>query len=470
MFNKIIALASTIALTVWAVRAQEPTTPLTLTLEQAQQYATEHNYTLQNATLEIRKAEANKWKTLSTMLPQVKVGFDYQNMCGYEMNVGGMGGSSSLGSMMPDSMSIGGTSFPVSFHFPETPSSGGSTGIVMNPNGTFSLTASIAVTGAQIVGTMINNLAIRMADISQKQSVQSTRSDVTNSYVSILVMEQTMKLLDSSLNNLQRLYDITKESVRVGVAEQIDADKLSVQLATLKNSISTTDRTLKLLRNSLILQLGANVNTEITLSTPLEKILNIQKATDLLSHNFNMENNYSYQLLKQNEELTRKQLTLAWMDFVPTVSAYYQYSSKTYFGKSEGFNMTPPNMIGASISLPIFESGTRIANIKAAKIALQETLNSKQQAEDALQLQFRQLRSNLINAIESYQIQRQNVSVTQRVFDNTSIKYQYGRASSLELTTASSDIITAQSNYIQAVLNVVEAQVALEDLLCEQSE
>ena len=65
------------------VTAHAQSTVMRLSLEEAQQYAVEHNYALQNAALNIKKAEASRWQTLSTMLPQVKAGFDYQNMCGY---------------------------------------------------------------------------------------------------------------------------------------------------------------------------------------------------------------------------------------------------------------------------------------------------------------------------------------------------------------------------------------------------
>ena len=156
---------------------------------------------------------------------------------------------------------------------------------------------------------------------------------------------------------------------------------------------------------------------------------------------------------------------MAWMDFTPTLSAYYQYSAKTYFGKDEGFNMTPPNMVGASISIPLFTTGTRYAKVRAAKIDYQEALNSKQQAEDGLHVQYNQLCYDVINALETYLIQKDNLDVTKRVFNNTAEKYRYGHASNLEVTNASTDIITAQSNYIQAVMSVVNAEVALENLL-----
>ena len=440
--------------------AQEKST-LNLTLGEAQDYAVQHNYALQNAALDVKKAEATRWQTLASMLPQVKACFDYQNMCGYEMN---LGGRTSISSMMPDSITIGGVTMPISF--PSTGSDDNtSSAIPMNPSGTFSITASIALTGAQIVGTLLNDIAIDMANITQRQSEQTTRANVKTAYTSILIMEQTVALLDSSLQNMQQLLATTEASVRAGATEQVNADKIKVQVASMQNSLNSTKRSLTMLYNSLTLLLGADVDTKLQLTTPLQQVLDVDQAAKLTMGGFRIEDNYNYQLLQQSENLAQKQMTLAWMDFTPTLSAYYQYSDKTYFGKDAGFNMTPPNMIGASISLPLFQSGSRMAKIKSAKIDYQETLNSKQQAEDGLRVQYNQLCYDLVSAIESYNIQRENLDVTRRVFRNISEKYTYGRASNLEVTNASTDILTAQSNYIQAVMSVVQAQVALENLL-----
>ena len=451
------------AMTLAATAQNDATTEKTmrLSLSEAQEYAVQHNYALQNSALDVKKAKATRWQTLSSMLPQVKAGFDYQNMCGYEMN---LGGRSSMGSMMPDSITIGGVTMPISF-----PSSGGSgstsTSIPMNPSGTFSITASIALTGAQLVGTLLNRIAIDMANVTHRQSEQTTRANVKTAYTSILIMEQTVRLLDTSLQNMQQLLETTEASVRAGASEQVNADKLKVQVATMKSSINSTERSLNMLYNSLILLLGADVNSKLQLTTPIEQVLDVDYAAQLTMGGFHIEDNYNYQLLQQSERLARKQLTLAWMDFTPTISAYYQYSDKTYFGKDAGFNMTPPNMIGASVSLPLFQSGTRVAKIKGAKIDYQKNLNSKLQAEDGLRVQYNQLCYDLVSAIESYNIQRENLDVTRRVFRNVSEKYTYGRASNLEVTNASTDILNAQSNYIQAVMSVVKAQVALENLL-----
>ncbi|MBR5831002.1 MAG: TolC family protein [Bacteroidales bacterium] len=425
--NKRVILIGLISLFVSAhiVKAQDI---LKLSVQEAEQYAIEHNRTMQNASLDIKQAKAARWQTLSSMLPQVSAGFSYQNYCGYELNMMGMP-------------------------------------IPMNPSGTFNTTVSMALTGAQVVGTMLANLSIEMADITKQQTEQSISKSVRSVYLSILVMEKTVSLLDSSLVNLENLERTTINAVKAGAAEQVDADQISIQVNSMKNNINSTARSLEMLYNSLQLQLGADINTKIELTGSLDDILNTDGVKSLLLESFDINNNYDYQLLKKSEELTKRQVTMSWMDFLPTISVYYQYSKLTYFGKDAGFSMTPPNMIGASVNLPIFSSGTRVAKVKEAKINLQKMQNTIKSTEDALYVQERQLRYNLVSALENYENQADNIDVSQRVFNNILTKYKYGVSSSLDVTNASNNLITAQSNYVQSVMTLLNAQIELETLM-----
>lgn len=420
-------VAFALSLQAQTTSTQEKT--LRLSLAEAQQYALEHNATMKNASLDVRKAELARWESIASLLPSVAASFDYQNMCGYKMEF------------------MSGISIP------------------MNPSGTMGITTSLGYNGAQFVGLVMSRLSREMTDISQQQSEQNINSQVKNVYTSILVMERTVQLLDSNLSNMERMEQSTLASVRVGAAEQTDADKLSVQVASLRNSINTTRRSLQMLYNSLILQLGADVDSRLVLTTPLDQLLSVDNAASLLGEGFNLHNNYNYQLMKKSEELAKQQVNMAWMNYSPTVALFHQYSSKTYFGKDEGMNMTPPNMVGLQLSWNLFQSGSRIAKVQEAKIDYEKAVNSNQQAEDALRVQYNQLRYNLITALDDYRIQDANLEVTQRVFANVSEKYKYGRASSLEVTNASTELISAQNNYIQAVMSVIQAQLELEDLL-----
>ena len=412
------------------VRSQD-TTLLNLTLKQAEQYAIEHNRTMMNAGLAAKSAEKAKWQSLATMLPQVSAGFDYQNYCGYEMRFGQNGIS-----------------------------------IPMNPSGTLAITAAVAVSGQQIVGLTLSKIATEMSNLNIEQTEMNIISQVDKIYISTLALESTNQLLRNNLKNMEDLLTMTQNAVHAGSAEQIDADKLSIQVATLQNTIKINERALEILYNSMKLQLGSGVNTKIVLTDKIDDLINVAngEAKTLLQEKFNIDDNVSYRISKKNLEMSNRQVTLAKMNILPTLSFHYSYSAKTYFGKSEGMNMTPPNLIGASLKVPLFSSLSNYSKIQQSKIENQKAENTFADMEDALLVQNKQLRFNLVSAMESYDIQQKNIDVSKRMFDNVSEKYKYGMASSLEVTNANTDIITAQSNYINALLQLVQANIELKQL------
>ena len=60
---------------------------LTLTLQEAQAYALEHNRTLKNAALDVQKAEASRWQTNTTLMPQMNATNDNANMMGFKLTM-----------------------------------------------------------------------------------------------------------------------------------------------------------------------------------------------------------------------------------------------------------------------------------------------------------------------------------------------------------------------------------------------
>ncbi len=426
--KKVIITCLAVFAAVTGFAQEADTLKLSLSLDEAKNYAVEHNRTVQNAGLSIKQAEAARWQAIASMLPQVSGSLDYTNMCGYEMNMAGMP-------------------------------------IPMNPTGSLGIQATMTVSGQQIVGSLISDLAKDMQDVAKAKTIQAIEANVTNVYVNILATQETVELLRKNMVNLETLYNMTENAVKVGAAEQIDADQLSVQVASMESAINTTDRAIEVLKSTLQLLLGVDASTEITLTNKLDDILNADEAMKLLSSELVLEDNYDYALSKQQAELAKKQVTLKAMEYVPSITGFYQYSGKTYFGEAEGMNMTPPNTVGVTVSVPIWSSGVRAAGVTEKKLAYQAAQNTLADTEDQLRVSDRQYRYDLVSAYDNYQIQKRNIEVTQRVFDNMSKKFEYGYASSLDVTNTSTNLITAQQNYIQALTSMVNAHINLKNLL-----
>lgn len=410
------------------MEAREVPATLNLSLSEAQDYAVETNRSLRNASLAVQKAYAQRWQTIASMLPQVDLSWSFTSMMGYEMNFGGMP-------------------------------------IAMNDNGTLGVTASVGINGQAIVGALLNNVAIDMQQLNLQISEDNLRANIKTSYASVLVLQNVVELLNTSLANIERMAEMTQRSVDVGAAEQTTADLIKVRANTLKNNINANLRSTQLALNALKVLLDVPAETELVLTSTLDDFLSADAVLALLGNDFILENNLSYQLLEKNVDIAKKNVHMAGWAYGPTVALAYQYSEKSYFGKSEGFNMTPPNAISLNVSMPLWSSGKRAAGVVEKKIALEEARNTFAETANNLGIQNEQLRYNLQNGYETYINEKDNMAVTQRVFESTTNKFNQGAASNLDLVNASNDLITAQSSYVQAVLTLVNAQVELEKFL-----
>ena len=406
---------------------------LSLSVEEAQDYAVKANRTLRNADLAVQQAYAQRWQTIAAMLPQVDMSWSYQNLRDSD------------------------------FSAYKTPFE--SMGLGKMSDNTLGVSASVGINGQAVVGAVLNTIAIDMQKIALEQSEENLRANVKTSYASVLVLQDVVALLDSSLQNVEKLAEMTQRSVDVGAAEQTTADQIMVRVNTLRNNINSNKRSILLAQNSLKVLLDVPVGTQLTLTSTLDDMLSAEAVLNLLGEDFILQNNLNYQSLAKNVDLAKANVHMASWAYGPTVGLAYNY---TKLGRMDGdpvFSMNPPHTIAVSVKMPLWSSGKRAAGVVEKKIALESARNTLAETTDNLGIQNQQLRFNLQNAFETYMVEKENMDVTQRVFQSTTNKYNYGATSNLELVNASNDVISAQSTYVQAVLTLVNAEVELQKFL-----
>ena len=407
---------------------------LSLSLKEAQDYAIQQNRSLKNASLAVQEAYAARWQTIASLLPSVD-------------------GSIGKNVMYDDDFKEKLINFP-----------GMAAPMSMSP-WIYGVTAAVGINGQGVVGALLNNVAIRMKKIALEKSENELRSSIMSAYVSVLALQTITGLLDSSLLNIQGLEQMTQNAVNVGAAEQTSADQIRVRVNTLKNNINAQKRNVELATNSLKVLLDVPAETELILTENMDEVLSPARVLDLLGQNFAIENNLNYQLLQQQVELAKRNVHMAGWAYGPTVSLAYQYNYRDY-GSEAGFEMmNSPHTIAFTVKMPLWSSGKRAAAVVEKKIALEEAKNTLSETSDNLEIQYRQLCFDLTNAYETYLNEKDNIEVTQRVFNSATEKFKWGASSNLELTNASNDLINAQSTYVQAMLSLINAQSELEEFL-----
>lgn len=406
----------------WIARAQEtPNGPQSLTLEQAVNFAVEHNKELQASQMNIDLRNKMIQEAISEGLPQISGSLDYTTNFNHEIE--------SFRSKLPDQSTVG-----VSI-------------------------SQLLFSGQWILGIQTSKIAKTIAAQQVTLTELDIKETVYNSYYTILVSERLMNIVKKNLENMSEVQTHTENMYKAGTAEITDVDQIRITVGQLKNSLLSMQRTVDVNYNLLRLQLGLQAGTPIELTDRLENFLTEDGFQKLSAQAFDINENSQYQLMQTQEELQKKMVGLKKWAYAPTISASYSYS---YQIKSGLFSA--PHTAGVTMSIPLFSGLQRKAQLDQEKITLDQTTLNKSLLEDQLNLQEEQYKFALKNALEDYNLQKENIIVAKKVLDNYQYKYNAGAVSSLDLTQANNNYLQAENNYTSACLTLLQAQTQLDKL------
>ncbi|HOF81399.1 MAG: TolC family protein [Bacteroidales bacterium] len=404
---------------------------LRLSLMDARAYALEYNKTMKNSNFAIDKAQYALREAISAGLPQINASADYSNALGAKISIRFQEG-------MPAAE------------------------IDIKPQSNLYLNVNqLLFSGNYIVGVQLAKLSKEFSNLGLEKTELDVITAVSDAYYAVLITEEMLSILEKNVENLQDLYRKSEPMVHVGVIEQTDLDQLSVQLTSLLNVRSASERQAELAKNLLRLQLGASIDTELILLDTLEQLIEDSALENVLFNEFNPEGNIDFRMIQQQETLTRKMVDMNKANALPTLVAFYRYTHKLL---KPDFDMSPPNMIGLQLNIPIFSSGQRYSQTQQAKVDLKTVENNKALVEDQLRITERQMRFNFQNALETFENQQKNIEVSRRVYLNLKLKYGQGMLSSLDLINADNNYLKAESDYINSMMQVLSTRLQLEKI------
>ena len=192
----------------WLLQAQSttPDTPQRLSLEEAVNFAVEHNKELQASQLDIELRNKMVLESISQGLPQINAGLDYVTYFGKKMD------------LMGTSMDMASSTV---------------TGSV----------SQLLFSGQWILGIQTSKIAKQIAAQQVDITELDIKENVYNSYYTILVSERLMKIVEENLKNMTEIQNHTENMYKVGTAEVTDVDQIKITVSQLKNSLLAMERT-----------------------------------------------------------------------------------------------------------------------------------------------------------------------------------------------------------------------------------
>ena len=411
-------------------------------LKSAQEYATRYNYDARNFKMEITAAKRRLREALANGLPKISSSFTYNN-------------NLSLATSLIPNFFEGKPEELIEVKF----------GRQHNASANIRVD-QLVFSASYIVGLQASKIYLKLAEQNLEKTQIDVKEMVTSSYYLILVSEESKRILDANLANLeQTLYEI-KERYKEGFVEATDVDQVQISVTKLKNSIQSIRRQIEIAYMLLKFQMGLDFEQEITLTDRLEDILNQVDVTDLVVKKFDLNTNINHQLLSTQEKLTELSLKNEKVQYWPTVSAYWSHTRNAMRDSFNFFDFRekwyPITIAGFKVDIPIFKSGEQRSKVQLAEIALRQTRNTKRQLSQSLLLEVSQAKINLTTAHENYLNVKENRALSKRVYDVTLIKYKEGISSSMDLIQAHNQYLAVESDYINSISELLNAKNKLD--------
>lgn len=467
MKHRIVSIMSFLTV-LWlgsSVFAQQGTTPMSFTLKEAQEYAAKNSYAVRNSNIDLVIAKKKIWETTAMGLPQVSGQLQYQDMLDIPTTLLPDFISPSIyGVLMkegvvdrfgnPITMPAGsGATFPAKFGTQHNASFGGTI-------------SQLIFSGQYIVGLQASKVFYQMSVDGQKKSQIDARFNVSSSYYLVLVLQQNKEILEKSLVTLQKTVFESEQSNKQGFIEDITVDQMKINLITLQNAITSIDGQVQMVLNLLKFQMGIEINQPLVLTDKLDSFVNESLLQPVMPTNLDVNQLVDFQIMQTQLKLQKLSLRREQSNYLPTIAGFYTYKKSAMRNEFDifdsGKDWFPTSIVGLSIDIPIFSSGSRWVKVQQAKLNVQKTEIAQTQVSEGLKLEAAQATTNFNTAVEKYKKEQTSKELASKVYQTTLIKYNNGVASSIELTQTYSQYLTSESNFHTALMEMLTAKLKLD--------
>lgn len=466
------------------VQAQEPTAVKAVTLKEAVDFALEFNSKAKNAKLDQDIAKARNWEIVATGLPTIgaEVGYTYY----FKRPV-----SPAFNSFFSDTTQV--TSQVFNYLASQDPNIAGIlyNNMINNKDSEFSFVLPHNISSSLTVSQLIFDgryfIGLKATkDFTKTARLQKDLTDieiiynVKKAYYQSAAANEAATKLGENLKLVQKMLSDTREIFKKGLIEELDVDRLALAETQLQSQITLQTQMAKVATDNLKFQMGMNLNDELILKDNLED-LRAQLTIDAESK-FDVTKRTENELLETAVRIRGYDEAQRRSGYFPSMFAFLNYGWQAQ-GNSFGdlFKSTTTTypdgdirkrtqwfdqgLVGLTLKLPIFDSGSRLANIKQAKLDKQKTINDLENFKQAAELQFRASRSQFESALIDEANNRRATDLSEKIFKTNQIKYKEGIGSSFELVQSENDNATNHLKRIQSILSLLNAKADLDKAL-----
>jgi outer membrane protein len=424
--------------------------PLAFTLKEAQDYAYNNNYDLKNSLKDVEIAKKMVKQNTAIGLPQIDATVDYMDYIETPTTI------------IPNFLAFLDTNGTAQKDLP------------MKFGLKYNLTAKaqlnqLVYSGQYLVGLQTAKAYLETARQKYVKDNMDVRDIVSEAYISVLIVRESVKILDSTESTLTQMVNEAKVALSNGLMEDIDVDQLELNLSNLEAQIINIRSNLLIAESYLRFVVGLKEDQKMVLTDNLDNFITQVNRDALMATPFDYNHNIDYTILKKQEYLILMQYKLSKTAYQPTLGGFFALSENAQRDQWNFFSSKYPwyqtvNW-GLHLAIPIWSSGSRKYSVDQARLNYEKIKVTDEKTKTALNIQAETVRKDFNSAYLVFLNMKKGLETSQKIYNKTIIKYKEGVSTSTDLNQRYNQFLGSESAYIQSLLDLLKTRIKLSRLL-----
>lgn len=413
---------------------------LRFSAKEAISYALEHQKNVKNANLDLQISNEQVREITGIGLPQINGSVDVKDF--FELPT----------SLIPGQFFGGepGSFIPVKFGTQWQSSAG--------------VTASqLLFDPTYLIGLKATRTIRDLANKNVTRSKIETAAAVYKAYYALLLVHERRVVIDANVERIAKLQKDTKALFANGFVEKIDVDRIDLAYNNMRSEKEKFDHLENMTENVLKFQMGMDITHPIQLTDSLD----FNKVKDLRANDKpDVTRRIEYGILETQVRLEELNVQRYKVGYYPSLVGFISANAmaqRTEFNfLRPGYRWYPTGILGATLSVPIFDGFQKSAKIRQSKCNLSKVQNELDNFRNAASMQVQNSRLAMEDAVRSLNLQQENLTLANEVVRVTKIKYDQGIGSNLEVLDAETSLKEAQSHFYNAVYEAIVSKIDYE--------
>lgn len=295
-----------------------------------------------------------------------------------------------------------------------------------------------------------------IAQLTVAETENMLKEQIAQLFIQILYADESIAINKGTVEVSRATYERAQELFKEGSISKADLAQLEAQLSNDEYQLVTSESTLRNYKLQLKQLLELDNTKEMSLVLPHisdEHVMELLPSqTDV--YQTALATRPEIKSSKLDIDNAKLAISSAKAGYMPTISLSASTSSTTNSSSSNNWTQQMKygwnNMIGLSLSLPIFDQRQTKISIRKARLQYDTTQLNLINAQKELYSTIESLYLDALNAQQQYVAAETKLKSSQTSFDMVSEQFNLGMKNTVELLTEKNNLLSAQQQRIQA--------------------